>query len=581
VLIAIATFGTCMTIALFWKWDTFAVAPAHWKESLATSLFVGLGGLLTVSVLPRGSWASLALSAIAFGIGLTGHAAYRFGLLPRPAQPVQVVSHISSSLYALELTTYREWLPKSPRRGGGIAVWEDGYVVANGDGRLSFVRELRDKAALLVRPLAYSVPLNVGDFVKGAREVLAGTFSNRLETSRFRVADVAIRRRGDDVMLLVSHHYWRSDEKCFVMRVSMLEGSDDRVFGSTPSLEWQTLYETSPCLTINTDGLSGTRFEGLENGGRMAFLGANELLLTIGDHEFDGVNRPSVLAQDPNAAYGKILRVDLSTGEAAVFSSGHRNPQGLVVATDGRIWSIEHGPRGGDELNLIEERANYGWPLVTYGTDYGRYNWPPNKHQGRHDHFTPPVYAFVPSVGLSSLVEAPAERFPFWRGDLLLGTLVDQTLWRIRIEGGRVVIAEPMRVGTRIRDISTTKDGRLVIWSDEDSLTFVDISDEQTGDALVTQCTGCHGLAVWDTSFRGPHLAGILGRSVATESGFPYSDAMKAAGGTWTRERLDRFLSDPQVAVPGTAMVFPGIEDPEKRAAIIAFLSSDLEAKKQ
>ena len=116
-------------------------------------------------------------------------------------------------------------------------------------------------------------------------------------------------------------------------------------------------------------------FRGEEIGGRLLLLDANTLLLSLGDHGFSGIEGGAAYAQDPQAMYGKTLRIDLRTHAISFNTLGHRNPQGLYAAPDGRIWETEHAARGGDELNLLQPGANYGWPLVTYGTDYGALIW--------------------------------------------------------------------------------------------------------------------------------------------------------------------------------------------------------------
>lgn len=80
----------------------------------------------------------------------------------------------------------------------------------------------------------------------------------------------------------------------------------------------------------------------------------------------------------------------------------------------GTLWSTEHGPRGGDEINVLEEGEHYGWPMVTYGTRYGNQDWPANPNQGRHLGYQAPVYAFVPSIGISNLIQIENELFPYW-----------------------------------------------------------------------------------------------------------------------------------------------------------------------
>ena len=243
--------------------------------------------------------------------------------------------------------------------------WGSEYLIATADGALYLVNENTSGVSLRVHVLPWKVPLNIDQFREGAREVFKDSPRKGVESRRFRVAGVLVQERGDRVRIYATHHFWNTGQRCFVLRVSYLEGTREQILDANGALAWRTLYETSPCLTLNTEGPRGVRFEGLESGGRMVMLNENELLLSVGDHAFDGVNRSVALPQDRSNSYGKILRIELDTGAAEVYSSGHRNPEGLYVDPHGAIWETEHGPRGGDEINLIREGVDYGWPAVT------------------------------------------------------------------------------------------------------------------------------------------------------------------------------------------------------------------------
>jgi glucose/arabinose dehydrogenase len=112
-------------------------------------------------------------------------------------------------------------------------------------------------------------------------------------------------------------------------------------------------------------------------------------------------------------------------------SYGHQNPQGITISANREIFSTEHGPRGGDKLNLIQSGLNYGWSKVSLGTDYPSYSWDANKKQGRHDGFEPPIYAWMPSIGISNLIEVNsfANR---WNGDFLIASLKAASFYRTR-----------------------------------------------------------------------------------------------------------------------------------------------------
>ncbi len=184
-------------------------------------------------------------------------------------------------------------------------------------------------------------------------------------------------------------------------------------------------------------------------------------------------------AQDPADHAGTIIRLrDDGTvppdnpfaggeGVAEVYSFGHRNPQGLAVhPVTGRLWSHEHGPQGGDEINVIEAGVNYGWPVITYGAEYrsgapiGTGTAAPGMAQ--------PVLHWTPSIAPSGMTFYDGDRFPGWQGDLFAGALAGRHLRRVRLDGERAVAQEVLlqdRVG-RVRDVRQGPDGMLWLLED-------------------------------------------------------------------------------------------------------------------
>ena len=149
-----------------------------------------------------------------------------------------------------------------------------------------------------------------------------------------------------------------------------------------------------------------------------------------------------------------------------IFSSGHRNPQGLAVHPQtGVLWSHEHGPRGGDEINILRAGANYGWPKATHGIDYSGAIISEHKSlPGMVD----PIFVWVPSIAPSGMAFYTGEAVPAWRGSLFIGALVAQLLVRLELDGERVVHEERLfqrQIG-RIRDVRQGPDGRLYLLTD-------------------------------------------------------------------------------------------------------------------
>lgn len=145
-----------------------------------------------------------------------------------------------------------------------------------------------------------------------------------------------------------------------------------------------------------------------------------------------------------------------------IFSYGHRNPQGLAIhpETD-ELWETEHGPKGGDELNLVQAGLNYGWPEITYGINY---NGTVITEETVREGLQQPVMYWLPSIGPCGLTFVSSDRYPKWKGDLLAGSLAFKYIERVDLEAGRVIHKEKLLEGLgRIRDISQGRDGYLYV----------------------------------------------------------------------------------------------------------------------
>ena len=146
------------------------------------------------------------------------------------------------------------------------------------------------------------------------------------------------------------------------------------------------------------------------------------------------------------------------------WATGIRTPYGLAFAPDGRLWEVEHGPKGGDELNLMEPGKNYGWPLVSYATNYD--GTPIDSPDTRPD-LTKPVLYWTPIIAPGNLIFYSGKMFPQWQGSALMGGMQTKTLNRILINGATAKPAERWDVGHRIRDVEVGPDGAL--WMLEDA----------------------------------------------------------------------------------------------------------------
>lgn len=209
---------------------------------------------------------------------------------------------------------------------------------------------------------------------------------------------------------------------------------------------------------------------GVHFGCRIVFDKSGHVFFGIGERG----NGP--LAQDLGRPNGKMYRV-MEDGKVpsdnpfvgregaigAVWSYGHRNPQGLAFDLEGNLWDTEHGPRGGDELNLIQRSANYGWPLVSYGINYNdapfQTPWPSEGQK-----IVMPVYRWLPSIGACGLDVARGAAFPKWRGDLFAGGLSGANVDRLRVVAGKLVEREEILHGLgRVRDVVCGPDGHIYV----------------------------------------------------------------------------------------------------------------------
>lgn len=249
----------------------------------------------------------------------------------------------------------------------------------------------------------------------------------------------------------------------------------------------------------------GARGAGGQFGGAVAFSPDKQFLfLSVGERQ------RMTPAQDPNSPLGKILRLTLDgkpapgnpqagkTGAQSIpiirpprntelaktaepvatytfpgpnltpsetWSSGHRTPYGLTFGPDGRLWELEHGPRGGDELNLIEPGKNYGWPLVSYANNYDGVPIP--SPDTRSDLARPSIY-WTPVIAPGNMAFYSGNVFPQWKGDLLISGMASQSLSLITFDGsGNPVPSARWSVGHRIRDVAVAPDGN--VWLIEDS----------------------------------------------------------------------------------------------------------------
>lgn len=213
-------------------------------------------------------------------------------------------------------------------------------------------------------------------------------------------------------------------------------------------------------------------------GGRLVFATDGTLFITLGDRQN---NNERGKAQHPDQHHGKIVRIRTDGSVPAdnpflkapetlpeIWSLGHRNVQGAALHPQtGELWISEHGPQGGDEINVVKRGRNYGWPVITWGCEYGSCAkiGVGNTLAGMEQ----PVTYWVPvSTAPSGLAFYTGDKFPAWRGNLFSGALAGKTLWRLELDGERVVARHALlkKYGERLRDVRQGPDGYIYLLTD-------------------------------------------------------------------------------------------------------------------
>lgn len=237
--------------------------------------------------------------------------------------------------------------------------------------------------------------------------------------------------------------------------------------GSLDIISFSEIFRTR---CIKYENLSD--FNEMSSGGKIISLDPENLLLTIGDFWQKNIS------QDINKEYGKILKINKSNFSSSIYSLGHRNSQGITKLKE-KVFATEHGPRGGDEINIIIEDKNYGWPIVSYGPtykkDYMKY------FLKNHKSFEEPFLAFAPSIGISDIEYYDKELLNRWNGDLLVASMKNNTgmidllnpalsLYRLKLNknNDKIIYQEKIFIGDRIRDIEVLDNGEIFIITEED-----------------------------------------------------------------------------------------------------------------
>jgi aldose sugar dehydrogenase len=248
---------------------------------------------------------------------------------------------------------------------------------------------------------------------------------------------------------------------------SLESGSATAVFRARLSDDFTHLEDGKVIFRQNRAVRSGRHF-----GSRLVFDRDGSMFVTTGDR-----GSQSADAQNPASHIGKVLRITVN-GQAApgnpalsgwapeVWSIGHRNLQGAALHPEtGKLWTVEHGARGGDEVNRPEAGKNYGWPVITYGRDYsGAAIGEGAAKEGMEQ----PLHYWDPSIAPSGMAFVTSDKYPDWKNSLLVGALAGEKVARLTLQGDKVVAEEALFEGEgRIRDVVQGPDGYIYLLTDD------------------------------------------------------------------------------------------------------------------
>jgi glucose/arabinose dehydrogenase len=279
--------------------------------------------------------------------------------------------------------------------------------------------------------------------------------NRRVNDSRFAINDIAVLSQDSkSANLLVSYPRLGLQRDCVEIVVENV--NYDRINQKIKRVKnWLV---TKPCVPISAVQ---------HTSGRFAVIDSKSAYVTIGDLGYTQISN-----RKKRGDLGSIFKV--SSTSVSKFSQGHRNAQGVLLYNGKDLLAAEHGPRGGDELNLIKQGGDYGWPFVTYGQPYGSGDYVRPSKTGTHAGFVEPLKYWVPSIAPTELVQLPKSGWGDWSNQLVLGTLREQVLVFMAVDE-RFTVTNTVNVdiSERIRDLEVLSTNQLVATTDSGALLII------------------------------------------------------------------------------------------------------------
>ena len=322
-------------------------------------------------------------------------------------------------------------------RGPALALLKDDTILLGGG---------RSGGELLTWNKAKTSLISLGKFIPANRREI---------DSRFAINDIAVLSENPtSARLLISYPRLAKNRTC--VEIAVDEINYDRTKQRAKFVaNW---FITKPCVPISAVQ---------HTAGRFAVIDKNTAYVTIGDLGYTEI--------DNRAKRGDLGSVfKLTSKSATKISQGHRNPQGILLIDQKTLLTAEHGPRGGDEINVIKEGSDYGWPFVSYGQPYGAGDYVRPAKTGTHTGYPEPIKYWAPSIAPTELVQLPAQGWDSWGRALVLGTLREQVLVFMKMNE-KFEITEEVRldINDRIRDLEVLSTGALLATTDSGKLITV------------------------------------------------------------------------------------------------------------
>lgn len=320
-------------------------------------------------------------------------------------------------------------------RGPALAVLSNGSLLLGGGdrgGSLFIWSENNPKLRIL------------GNFIQS---------NERIRDSRFAITDIAVLNERDNSLNILISFPRLTSKNCVEVVVDEL--SVDLIAANAKKVgRW---FTSKPCVPVSAVQHAA---------GRMEVMNSKSVYLTIGDLGYRKID-----SRNLRGDLGSVFKI--SKKKIEKISSGHRNQQGILLFDRKILITSEHGPRGGDEINVIEKGIDYGWPFVTYGEPYTQGDYVIPRETGTHKGFREPIKVWTPSIAPTELIQLPKSGFGQYSGGIAMGTLREMSIVFMKFENRKITSSEIVDIGARIRDLEVMPDQRLVATTDDGQLIFI------------------------------------------------------------------------------------------------------------